>query len=147
MSDRRPLVSLPAGERKRLLDELGLGDDLLPYSLTPEERKAAQNPGLPDPNWRSPMETKPGWKTSEFWLKLAAGAAIALLMFTLDHGLPAIAAQLPSLGWIGSILVLGVPLAKVALGWVLAKLTEKYAAGRVEVKVAALAAASGKALA
>lgn len=159
MSDepRRPLRPLAPEERRRVLMDLGLDEDLLPLSLTPEERKAALQPEKPIPltaeerrkalesgyynQQRPKMEPKSGFFTSEFVLKLLAGLAIAAIAFTIDHGLPAIAAQLPNLGVVGTVLLVLVPVAKAALGWALQYLSSKYSDNRTELKVATLAAA------
>lgn len=127
--------------RKRIQAELGLDSENLPLGLTDAEKLAAQRPGLPAEEKQ--MEApKSGFVTSEFWLKLAAGLAIAVLGFTIDHGLPAIASQLPGLGVVGTLLLLTVPLAKAGLGWALAKLSSNYTDARTEVKLAAMGAAA-----
>lgn len=147
---RKPLVRLTQEQRRRILDKLGLDEELLPMDLTPGEKRAAAV-GPPDPRyWDSSktlkgnldakekaMEVKPGWKTSELWLKLLAGAGIALLGFSITQGLPAIAAAFQGSGVVGAIVALTVPLAKAALGWALHKLSETYADNRTEAKVAA----------
>ena len=84
----------------------------------------------------------PGFFTSEFWLKLLAGAAIAFLTwFTVSGGaLDQIAALLTQSG--NPLLVFVVPLAKAAVfgfcAWALQKLAEKYAAGRTLLKTTVL---------
>lgn len=52
---RRPLVPLAEELRQKLLRDRGLDADMLPLSLTPDERRAAVDPGLPAPEVK-PME-------------------------------------------------------------------------------------------
>ena len=81
------------------------------------------------------METKAGIKSTEFWLKLLTGLAIAFLGYINVTVLPAIAEKLPELGVIGVVLVAVVPLASTGVAWVLHKLSESYADNRTELKL------------
>lgn len=127
---RTPLVPI-ADEalRERLNRDKGLDRSMVPLNATPAERRAAQSPGLPDPIWmESHMETKPGYKTTEFWLTLAFGVLIAALTFFTDY---AEAAKVP--GVVGVVLVAGAKLLGAPL---LAWLTVKYNEYRAKVKTA-----------
>lgn len=161
MSDppRHPLKPMDPELREKLKAEYSLGDDLQPLTdnplereaqlkanqlpeiaLTKAEREKALQEALTAGMEKKMEEPKSGIKTSEFWLKLLAGAAIVALAFTIDHGLPAIAEKLPGLGIVGTVLLVLVPVAKMGLGWVLERLSSKYADNRTEVKVAAASA-------
>lgn len=146
---RKPLVALPPAELRRQLAELHLDEELDPLGSTPAEKRASSD-YRPDPRyWDSTkdlkgnldakeavMEVKPGWKTSELWLKVLAGAAIALLGYTITDGLPAIASAFQNAGTVGAVVALMVPVAKAALGWALHKLSETYSHDRTDAKAA-----------
>lgn len=135
---RQPLRVLPPAELAARQAAMGVDSENFPLGLTPEEKLAAQTPK----EMHMPEAPKSGFVTSEFWLKLAVGAVLALLGFTLDQGLPAIAAQLPGLGVVGTLLLLMVPLAKAGIAWALAKLSSNYTDARTSVKLAAMGAAA-----
>lgn len=137
MTDRRPLVALPEPERvERLAKEWGLDADLLPLTLTPEERQAAQRPGLPleppmpDATPEAPA-LKSGWKTTEAWalMLLLALAAYALHMLA---GLLPFVAGMPGMPiWLAPLL----PLAAAPLLWVAHKAVAAYGEQRKELKL------------
>lgn len=153
MSDdapRKPLVRPSPAKLAAWQLSMGLDADNMPLGSTLAEKLAATYPPLPlKPPKEKPMPDAPksGFTTSEFALKLLAGLAIAGLAFTIQTGLPAIAAQLPSMGVVGTILLLLVPVAKMGLGWALERLSSKYSVDRTAVKVATIAAASDNAVA
>lgn len=140
--DRKPLVSLPPEEGLRRLlamgQELDVDDSPIPIGLTDAEKKAARRPGLPAEEKK--METKPGFKTSEFWLSMVAKMLIAGIAYfniaggPLDQIATSVASSAPLMGLV-------VPLAKTALSGLLAylaaKIAAKYTESRTEVKVAA----------
>lgn len=53
---RKPLKPMPEAERIAWLEARGMDHECIPYSLTPAERSAARNPGLPAEK-RTEMET------------------------------------------------------------------------------------------
>jgi hypothetical protein len=122
------------------------GDEVYRKDRTVLEIEAdanAEKAPNPNPLEVVAMPVKPGWKTSEFWLHLAVGAVIAFLAFTVNDGLPAIAAQLPTAGVVGSILLLLLPMVKMGLGWLLTRLSTTYDNNRTEQKTTATEAGAG----
>ena len=90
---------------------------------------------------------KPGVFTTEFWLKLLAGAAAAVLTWLTVSGGPldTIADQLKALS---PVLLIIIPLAKTAVvsfcAWCLTRLAEKYGEIRLALKLARMKAVLGE---
>ena len=77
---RKPLRPLPELEQAKRLAELGLGADLLPVNLTPQERLAATMADTPTPVVPSPGAggwVPPGWFPLAAAMFLGVGGALA----------------------------------------------------------------------
>lgn len=134
---RHPLPVLPPEEKRALQARLGVDADNDPLGLTPAEKLAARDPGKRDPNWKEPHVDKPGYKTSEFWLKaLVTLVVLPLIGFFTVEALPPMAADVAAKS---PFLALVVPLAKAGLvsllGWAAAWLAAKYGDNRTTLKV------------
>lgn len=145
-SPRKPLVPFATEVRRRLLYAQGLDEEALPLNLTPAERLAAANPGLPAPKEKH-MEVTPGWRTSEFWLKAAVVLVVLPLLYWLSNEATSpLLEMLKALGGLNPLLALVVPIVGKALmgfiAWAAAKLAANYSDNRTELKVAALAASA-----
>lgn len=142
---RTPLVPLNQELRELIQRRYGMRPtdaEGMPLGLTDEEKKAAANPGLPDPNWRRTMETKPGWKTSEYWLTLIVTLVVLpVLGYLGNEALSPLAPMLTALASASPVLAIIVPVAKTALfgflAWCAKKLAVAFNDGRVEVKLSA----------
>ena len=128
---RRPLKPVSDEEGRRLAGLYrvvwapGTAQHLMPLGSTPAEVMAGQKPGLPARS--DSMETKPGYKTTEFWLTLVFGIGVACLGF-LSENTEAFSA-LPGV-W-GMLAALALKVAVVpALAW----MTVKYNEYRAKLK-------------
>lgn len=129
-----------AAALKLLGQELDAHDSPIPIGLTASEKLAALDPGLAPKE--SSMDTKPGYKTTEFWVTILAKALVAAIgYFTVTGGpLDEITAALQAGGGFAAVVV---PLAKVAAGpffaWLASKIASKYVDSRTAVKTAGAA--------
>jgi hypothetical protein len=148
MSDeiRKPLVQPPQEERDANLKAMGMvrdGDEVYMANrseLEVEADKHAAEAPNPTAEEELSMETKPGYKTSEFWMTLLAKAVVAAIAYFTVSGGPL--DQIATAVTTGApILALIAPLAKTALagllGYLATKLATKYVESRTEVKTAA----------
>lgn len=142
---RKPLRMPSLVDLSRIRERLGLDEKGRPLGLNGAEKQAADNPGLPDPQWKERrMDTTPGYKTSEFWVTILAKLAIVLLAYMASTGgtVEAIAASVASGGGVLGVLA---PLAREAvlglLAWLIQKLSANYGNNRTTLKTALLKAA------
>lgn len=144
---RRPLPPLNEYLRLKLAEKLGRRPDNNPPGLTAAELQAAANPGVADPNWKEkPMETKPGWQTSEYWLKLLVVLVVlpVLVFFggdasPLPEMMDALKAAGPLAAVVAAIAAKGVP---AFVAWLASRLAAKYGEERTQLKLAALKSAN-----
>lgn len=146
-SPRKPLVPFATEVRRRLLYAQGLDEEALPLSLSPAERLAARDPGLPASKETQMDNVTPGWKTSEFWLKAVVVLVVLPLLYWLSNEATSpVLEMLKALGGLNPLLALVVPIVGKALmgfiAWAAAKLAANYSDNRTELKVAALAASA-----
>jgi hypothetical protein len=144
---RQPLVGPTSEERARQLADMGQELDAhgspIPKGLTDAEKQAALDPGLGPKE--QVMETKPGYKTTEFWLtNLMVLVVIPLLGWLANQATSPLVDILKDIASGNAILAAVVlalrPAIFAVLGWAAAHLAAKYAASRASVKVAHLQA-------
>lgn len=74
---RKPLMLLTEAERIRRLQEMGLDENMLPLGLTPDEKKAAESPGLPDVNMEPLVSPKAAVISGAIGVVLGVVATVA----------------------------------------------------------------------
>lgn len=88
---RTPLIPMDEESRRKALLDKGLGPDLLPLSLSDDERKAAQRPGLPEEVKIMPVSPK---------LVAVAATIAAILGVAYTIPLPFLPDWVPTVIWV-----------------------------------------------